>query len=264
MKTFRALILLSTTVLALSACKTIDGLRQDVDSLDLPSALTMNESSAEGLTYDGNCPRVEIVPELRIYSDFTDDSTTKPNNLVSRARIANVQTSCALNERNVTVDLKTTFEGTLGPAARVSSNDKPFFSYPFFIAVAEAGGKVLTKEIYAASITYPPGRTTQAYNENMRLILPMETRDQGRNQKIMLGFQLSPDQLTYSRKLLKAEKEQAEKEAEALKRAQKTQAKLPAGAVELKTPENIIIDARPLEERATQKAQEEATRTLAR
>ena len=128
------------------------------------------------------------MPELRSYSDFSDDGSTRPEALVSRAMISNVQTSCSLDKNSVTVDLKTTFSGTLGPQGRWAAGDKPFFSYPFFVAVAAAGGKILTKEIYAASITYPPGRNSHSYNENMRFILPMETRDQGRNQKILLGF----------------------------------------------------------------------------
>lgn len=253
MTKFSAILLLSTALLTLSACKTLDGLVDDVDSLDIPSALSMHESTPDGLTYDGNCPRVEVVPELRSYSDFADDGSTRPEALVSRAMISNVQTSCSLDKNSVTVDLKTTFSGTLGPQGRGAAADKPFFSYPFFVAVAAAGGKILTKEIYAASITYPPGRNSHSYNENMRFILPMETRDQGRNQKILLGFQLSPDQLAFNRKQIKAEKEAAERQAELdkknkelLEKQQKALQKSTSGSDSLIPPQNLVIDAEPL------------------
>lgn len=249
-------ILLSCAILSLSACKTAEGLLADVDSWDLPSALSMSESSPEGLVLNGNCPAVEVMPELSSYSDFADDSSTRDNLLVSRARITNVQTACDFDKNSVTVDLKTRFEGTLGPQGRMSASDKPYFSYPFFVAVADGSGHVLTKEVYAAAITYPQGKNQHGYNENMRFILPMENRNQGRNQKILLGFQLTPDQLAFNRKQLKAEKEYAEQQKNIVQ--QKAAAMQPAAGPEagtaaaapapLKKPQNLVIDAQPLSE----------------
>jgi hypothetical protein len=87
----------------------------------------------------------------------------------------------------------------------------------------------------------------------MRFILPMETRDQGRNQKILLGFQLSPDQLAFNRKQIKAEKEAAERQAEIdkknkelLEKQQKALQKSTSGSDSLIPPQNLVIDAEPL------------------
>lgn len=189
---------LSICAIALSSCQAMDGLVQDIDSLDLPS-LSMSESSTDQLIYDGKCPHVEIVEELRAFNDFTDLSDPGDYNLISRATIAKIDTACSYDQRSVTVDLKMAFEGQLGPRAKTSASDKPFFSYPFFVAVTGAGGDILAKEIFAASMTYPAGENRQTYHENMRQIIPVESRDRGARYKILVGFQLNPDQLAYNR-----------------------------------------------------------------
>jgi len=176
----------------------MDGFMSDMDSLDLPS-LSMSEDSPESLIYDGHCPSVEVVNELRDLYEFTNRNEPQQQNMISRATIAKIETACQNSENAVTVDLKMAFEGTLGPRGRSSTQEKPFFSYPFFVAVTSANGRILAKEIFAANITYEAGKDYQTYYENMRQIIPIEARDSGNRYKILVGFQLGPDQLTYNR-----------------------------------------------------------------
>jgi hypothetical protein len=204
----KKLILLSTALLTLSACKTMEALVEDVDSFNLPAMLPGHETTADALVLEGQCPQIEVLEELRSYDDFADQVDPSESTLISRVNIARFNTACNQDVRTVTVDLKINFEGMLGPRGRGSASDKPFFSYPFFVAIAGPNGKVLSKEIFAASITYPPGANRQNYSENMRFILPVENRDQGARQKILVGFQLSPDQLAYNRKRIELKKEQ--------------------------------------------------------
>ncbi|MCB1650555.1 MAG: hypothetical protein KDI46_00720 [Alphaproteobacteria bacterium] len=201
MKQLRFLLLAGFTSLVLMSCQTMQGIRDDLYSLDVPTSL---DSSPDNLTYQGRCPSVELVEELRAYNEFTDDTDPGDYNLVSRANIAKINTSCGYDTRSVTVDLKIAFEGTLGPRGRNSASDKPYFSYPFFVAIASPGGNILAKEIFAAPMTYKPGQNRQTYYENMRQIIPVDTHEHGAGYKILLGFQLSPEQLAYNRKKIRA------------------------------------------------------------
>ena len=213
------LSLLSLCILSLSACQTWDGLMEDFSSVDMPSlssSSTMDGRSEEFLL-DGDCPEVELVGELGVLSEFTNPSNPKPGNLVSRVSMGNVQTACSYSAKSVTVDLKMVFDGVLGPHGRVAKNDTPFYSYPFFVAVTEPDGDILAKEVFAASMTYDMGQDHQVYNESLRQIIPVASRDRGSKYKILVGFQLTQQQLDYNRAELVKARAAAKAAAEAAK-----------------------------------------------
>ncbi|MAI62974.1 MAG: hypothetical protein CBB87_10935 [Micavibrio sp. TMED27] len=201
MKPFKHLVL-AAALISLSACQTLDGIVADFDKLEIPS-MTMSESDADQLVYDGTCPSIEVVNELRQLNEFTNPYDQVDHNLISRATITNIETACSHAKTNVTIDMKMAFEGMLGPRARRTANDKPFFSYPFFVAVTDAGGNILAKEIFAANMTYGAGQNRQTYYEKMRQIIPVENRAAANRFKILVGFQLDTDQLNYNRKKIK-------------------------------------------------------------
>lgn len=217
MKTAR-LLALCLCLLGVASCRTVDGVMDDIDSMDLPAISMDGEPSTGDLIYSGSCPEIRLIDELASYSEFSDSSSTRDRDLVSRVNISDVNSACHSDESTITLDLKLTFEGTLGPQARSSMSEKPFFSYPFFVAVASPQGKILAKEVFAASMTYPPGSNRHFYYENIRQLIPVEARDHGRPFKILLGFQLGPDQLEYNQKRIKATKKaQAAKAKQAKK-----------------------------------------------
>jgi len=206
---------------ALSSCRTMDAARDDLEALDLPKLNLSGEPTPEDLGYAGVCPSVKVVPELGTYSEFLDSGSTRESDLVSRVTISNVKSACNADDKNITMDLKIPFYGVLGPQAHAMSGGQPFFSYPFFVAVTSESGKILAKEVFAASITYRQGANSQTYFENMRQIIPVEARDHGSRFKILLGFQLNPDQLDYNRVLIEREEKIAKAKAKKAKQEQK-------------------------------------------
>ena len=163
------------------------------------------------------------------------------------------QSTCTYNDRSVTVDLKLAFDGNLGPKGRKTSKDKPFFSYPFFVAVTSPSGKILAKEIFAASMTYDAGQNEQIYFETLRQIIPTDNRSQGAGYKVMIGFQLAEKQLDYNRKIIEADRIAAEK-AEAERMAAEKAAKEAAKKAQMEQP---LKDALK-EDEAAMKAKAEA------
>ncbi len=186
----------------LSACQTFDGVVKDIKGINLPSLRNSTSRSSQELVYSGSCPQAEAVEELKSLSEFSDTSDQSDYNLVSKIGIANLQSACNYDERSVTIDLRMDFQGTLGPRGGNSGS----FSYPFFVAVTSARGDILAKEVFAAPLTYNPGQKTQTYTEKMRQIIPIENRDRGSKYKILVGLQLTPDQLGYNRKKIAEEK----------------------------------------------------------
>lgn len=197
-KTFSAFL-----CLMLTACQTYEAIQDDVYDLQTGNYNTAKivENEADVLL-QSECPKIEIVEDLSMLSDFTDPKKQINKNLTSHVKIAGTESTCELSSKTATVDLKIIFEGTLGPKGRARKTDKPFFSYPFFIAVTTPSGKILAKEIFAASMTYNANENKHTYFENMRQIIPIKNKKQARFYNVLIGFQVTPDQLKYNREQL--------------------------------------------------------------
>lgn len=191
-------------VLTLAACQTMRAVQEDIGNLPNTS-LTAEDQSKKLL---GSCPVVEIVQDLAVYSDFAA-ATTSAENLVSSVGMARTQTTCGTNKRSVTVDIGVAFDGVLGPRGRQSSGDKPFFTYPYFVAVTDPSGRIMAKEIFAASLTFEPGEDRHVHEEKLRHIIPLENPSNAGGYRVLIGFQLSPDQLEYNRMAIKQAKAQS-------------------------------------------------------
>lgn len=228
MKPFLKILSISICLLSLTACETVEGIKQDISNINLsdftPSASMSKKGNDADRLISGNCPQVNIVKELSMLDEFTPGTSARASNLISSVAMNEAESTCNYSDRSVTVDLKLAFNGILGPKGRKTSKDKPFFSYPFFVAVTSPGGKILAKEIFAASMTYDAGQDEQLYFETLRQIIPTDSRSQGQGYKVMIGFQLAEKQLTHNRKLLEAERlaiEKAEMERIKAERAAK-------------------------------------------
>ncbi len=191
--------------LSLSACQTYEAIQDDVHDLQTGNYHTARAIDNEAdVLLASKCPKIEIVNDLSTISDFADPRKQNNKNLTSRVVITSAESTCELSSKTATVDLKLIFDGTLGPKGRARKTDKPFFSYPFFVAVTTPSGKILAKEIFAASMTYNANEDTHTYYENMRQIIPIKNKKQARFYNVLIGFQVTPDQLKYNREIIAA------------------------------------------------------------
>lgn len=195
-------LLITLASLSLGACKTADGLVSDIGtSLNLDSGTSPYATPDVAVAHSNDpCPQVQIVDELSALSEFSSAKNTSEDNLVSRVNLQHVESACSFQTDQVSVDMKMAFESALGPKGKLRSNDIPFFSYPFFIAVADPEGIIMAKEVFSASMTYARNEKTHTHYENMRQLIPMPRREDARRHKVLLGLQLDPAQLAYNRK----------------------------------------------------------------
>lgn len=187
----------------LSACgETITGAVDDVNKgIELGRAEARGYQGSERLLATP-CPKIEIVRDLGTLSDFTDDQRTFYKNMIAQIDIKKRQSSCELATSSATVDLALLFTGTLGPKARQQTSDKPFLTYPFFVAVTGPNGKIMAKEIFSVSMSFEPGQTTRTHTEYLRQIIPVRSKETAFQYQVLVGFQLSPEQLAYNRAAL--------------------------------------------------------------
>ncbi len=187
-------------LLTLSACQTITALRDDFENLSNRNFSTARVIKGESDVLLANpCPRVEIVDDLSSLSDFLDPKKPIKFKLISRVDLSSAESTCKLASKSAIIDLKLIFKGKLGEKGRKKSSDKPFFSYPFFVAVTDPSGKIMAKEIFAASLTYSTNENEHTYFEKLRQIIPIKSKAMARHYKVLIGFQVTPDQLEYNR-----------------------------------------------------------------
>lgn len=223
MKKLRFLFSFFVLTATLTGCQTMDQFVEDFQ--DLTSG---NVKVAEVVGYDSEilltteCPQVEIVEDLASISDFTDPGKTNKDILVSRVEMTATESACKLASKSAIVDMTLTFNGSLGPKGKSNASEKPFFSYPYFIAVTSPSGRIIAKEIFAASMTYNANESEHTYFEKLRQVIPIRSKDAANRYKVLVGFQVTKDQLEYNREQIAA--------ARALEAAQKKPDIEPAAA----------------------------------
>lgn len=199
----KRLPLILLTLAVLPGCgETIDGLVDDVNKgIELGRAEARGQKGSERLLTD-SCPRIQIVDDLGSLSDFTDQYRMNLEHLIARMDINKGKSSCDIANSSATVDMTLKFVATLGPKARQSANDKPFLTYPFFVAITGPNGKILAKEVFAVSMGFDKGQNTRTHTEYLRQIIPIKGPDVAYHYQVLVGFQLSPEQLAYNRAAL--------------------------------------------------------------
>ena len=209
MNRFLLLSIISTSALLLSGCADLNhayqtvstSVKSTVENITTPSqrsATTENLLTTDNVSK--NCPHIEVINELASLSEFSDITQPKEYNLVSRVQIQKGASNCIYSAGNVRVDVKLILESVLGQQGQQTG--APSFTYPFFVAVTDQNNNILAKEVFSAAITHKDGELRQTYFENLRQIIPIETRADGKRHKILVGFQLSDDQLAYNRATL--------------------------------------------------------------
>ena len=191
---------------ALPACETFEGMKEDISGIGMPEFAALGQKKT---ALHSTCPEVHIVEELATLAEFATRTDTGDNNLVSKTDINQVESSCKRGKQSITVDLKLAFEGKLGPQGRSQGSGGPSFTYPFFVAITAPNGNILAKEVFAATIAYDSGRDQQTYYESLRQIIPVKYETKAGRYKVLVGFQLSNDQLAYNRTQIELAKEAA-------------------------------------------------------
>lgn len=229
---------LALSVLFVTAC---DVAREKIaTTLDTMSEISIPSVSEEigqkpmsdRLLGKGACPKVEVVADLARHFDFLDSSHPDGSSVLSKAALMKTASACDYGPKSVTVDMNLEVYGIITPLGLYKNPGGTSIAYPFFVAVVEPGGGIMTKELFTAPLPYAPGRDQQTYSQKFRQIIPLANRENGKSYKIMIGFQLSKPQLDYNRTLLKQAQTAAASQALQQRKAMTGQG-------------NVVTDTRP-------------------
>jgi hypothetical protein len=144
--------------------------------------------SADGLT----CPQVGIIRELA-ETTFFEGPGRDLTDVAARGQLVDFNGQCTYDREDkrqyVEVELNLTVEGELGPAAQGR-----LVRLPYFVAVVDADGKILAKQVYDAEIPVPEGQRRQRIVEQLVPTIPLGSERDGMGYRVLVGLQLTDEQ----------------------------------------------------------------------
>lgn len=201
----RLLPLAICAALTLNACSTLEGMKSDITQsystvadAFARSVDPVKEQKKQLPVYDGKCPGVSVRPDLAHMVEFTDTAKPSDKTKTSEITITGVDNTCRMENDGIVMQVDISLSGKTGPKARVKSGDKPSFAYPYFVAVVDQSGMVLSKEIFAASVAYGSKQNEITQGETIFQTMPVPDSGVGDDYSVVVGFQLSADQLAYN------------------------------------------------------------------
>lgn len=171
-------------------------------SLMALAALTL--AGCSGLGFGGQakpgevalaCPKVGIVRELQEVTQFRPGGKDLTD-MTARAALADYAGNCEYGSDGVTVNLSLFVVAERGPALQ---GDQA--TYQYFVAVARPGEDVpANKAVFDTTVQFAKGQTRVSYKEELAPRIPLPKDVNAKDWKVLVGFQLSPEQLDFNMK----------------------------------------------------------------
>lgn len=139
------------------------------------------------------CAPAAVVAGTGTLTHFSDGPGRDTGDVQYRAEISNLAVTC--RKRSGGLETTITFELSAysGPADTTGSAE-----IPFFVAVTLGSEEVLSKRIFSSEHYFPVQSGYSAYREEVVEFLPVFEGREVKEYEILVGFQLSPEQLEYN------------------------------------------------------------------
>ena len=162
-------------------------------ALVLGFALSLGACGFFGSDIPPPCPNVSILASSERLVLFRPGPGRDITDILTEADVSNLSSACEYDDRRVDVD--TTFEII---AARGPKADTNVVIIAYFVAIVDPDGRVIAKEVFESRIEFPKGRRRIGVREQVAQRIPLAERVLGQDYQILVGFQLTPDQLEYN------------------------------------------------------------------
>jgi hypothetical protein len=140
------------------------------------------------------CPKVLPAPDADTVALFPPSGAHDARDVQVAARIMDASGTCQREAHGIAVLLE-----IKAHADRANPGIKDA-DLPYFVALIDAQQHVLTQVGYNLHVEFLPGETYRnTPAERLTVHLPLKTTAAGAEYSIVVGFQLSPDQLAFNR-----------------------------------------------------------------
>lgn len=145
-----------------------------------------------------DCPDFGLVPELTRLTQFKNGPGRTMDDVRYDIVVRNFgQATCGLKDRKVRVSVRLEFAVERGRAEQGSRVE-----YAYFVAIRHrVTGDIVTKEVFPVAFDLPKGRDSVVVEEELEQVtIPIKKDEEGRYYAILVGLQLTEDQLAFNRR----------------------------------------------------------------
>lgn len=151
-----------------------------------------------------SCPRASVLEEAAELTRFKPGAILQPENADFVAEIVAVTIKCRppidASSINSEVEMQiAAAKGLAGDAAAVKPG-RGGSTVAYFVAILDRSQKILAKEVFEVSLGLSAEQTQATVNERLEPRIPLLPGQTGNDVQIMVGFQLSPDELAWNRR----------------------------------------------------------------
>jgi hypothetical protein len=144
---------------------------------------------------DYSCPRVVVLADASTVTEFTPGALEAPENKIYTARIANTSAQCETEKGLITANVVFDIRIAAGTAPAPGP-----MQLQYFLAATEIDQRVTGKVVRAINVVLPPGvPEVQAQTSIDGVQIPIAEGRTNRNYELVVGFQLTPQQVQYNR-----------------------------------------------------------------
>jgi hypothetical protein len=142
------------------------------------------------------CPGVSILGDASEITLFAQGRGQDLTDVAYSASIERVAGNCDYTRAGdtVTSTVAARLVATRGPAAQASEE-----TFVYFVAVVDKDQKILARERFDSTFTFQAGQRQAAAIEEIEQILPIRADLRGIDYEILVGFELTPEQLEFNR-----------------------------------------------------------------
>ena len=148
---------------------------------------------SSGPQYD--CPTAAAVGDAAIQSKFRPGPGRDLTDVQYQVRLLAVSSECRYDSKGVDVRMKVGFALELGPA-----NPDRKATYEFFVAITDPSNEIIGKRNFTTPLSFPTNVGYVEHVEELQHRIPLPKGGSAADYKIIVGLQLTQDELDYNRK----------------------------------------------------------------
>ncbi len=147
---------------------------------------------------DPLCPGAASLVEASNVTGFTAGATGDPAQAQYRAAISNVTTDCSIDRHARTADSSVEIHFV---ATRAPNGEAVSYRVPYFVAV-RSGTEIVAKKVFWVRFGFSPGQASTTFDQSIgSTVIKIANTKQPYEYQILVGFQLTKEQLEYNRKI---------------------------------------------------------------
>jgi hypothetical protein len=154
-----------------------------------------------------SCPRASVLEEAANLTRFKPGAIRQPENADFVAEIVSVAIKCRppVDASSINGEIEMLIVAAQGLAGGLAGNEgaaRPGWGgskVAYFVAILDRSQKILAKEVFEVSLGLSAEQTQATLNERLEPRIPLQPGQTGNDVQIMVGFQLSPDELAWNR-----------------------------------------------------------------